>query len=122
MSDCVSACVSVCLSVLICLSVFVSLSVSVFVSGSLSVCVSVCLCLRLSMVMSLFAGASIPWGNEAEIFIIAILGENIFCHFRGECLSQRGMDACDGAPNLRNCFYIKYGVLNLRRQFFTLLT
>jgi len=36
------------------------------------------------------AGASIPWGNEAEIFIIAILRRNIFIweemiffHFKG---------------------------------------
>jgi len=29
-------------------------------------------------------GVYIPWGNEAEIFIIAILGG--ICHFRGETI------------------------------------
>jgi len=33
-------------------------------------------------------GASIPWGNEADIFIIAILGEISFCHFRGRDFSH----------------------------------
>jgi len=41
--------------------------------------------------VGLHAGASIPWGNEAEIFIIAILGGKLaflgenkcFCQFRG---------------------------------------
>src|SRR6218665_2630278 len=28
----------------------------------------------------------------------------------------------DGAPKLKKCFYFNYGVLNLRRQFFTSLT
>jgi len=36
---------------------------------------------QATAVMNKLTGASIPWGNhEAEIFIIAILGEN--CHFR----------------------------------------
>jgi len=34
------------------------------------------------------AKVSIPWGNEAEIFITAILvGNKVFCDFRGKSFS-----------------------------------
>ena len=59
---------------------------------------------------------SFHWGNEAEILIIAILGENeLFCHFKGEEMFRHFMGERNFNERLGDVFRGKYYFFSTRK-------